>query len=169
MISSAKPTYITFIVDKLNNGIVDPKHIVSEFCIKFQKTERTFWNQWKIAKLKWETLHEAKEKLKEDAILQNDLNLFKSGLKSKEERQLQLQNKINELDEILLKGTTPDTIFDNKAMISVDVIRSLTAIERANLMKVQREITAELNKMGGDYAPAKSEVKVVGEQPLFNV
>jgi hypothetical protein len=79
-----------------------------------------------------------------------------------------LQNKINELDEILLKGTTPDTIFDNKAMISVDVIRNLTAIERANLMKVQREITAELNKMGGDYAPAKSEVKVVGEQPLFN-
>jgi hypothetical protein len=27
---------------------------------------------------------------------------------------------------------------------------------------------AELNKMDGSYAPAKSEVKVVGEQPLFN-
>ena len=33
----------------------------------------------------------------------------------------------------------------------------------------RRAAIAELNKMGGDYAPAKSEVKVVGEQPLFNV
>jgi phage terminase small subunit len=32
----------------------------------------------------------------------------------------------------------------------------------------RRAAIAELNKMGGDYAPAKSEVKVVGEQPLFN-
>ncbi len=28
---------------------------------------------------------------------------------------------------------------------------------------------AELNKMDGSYAPAKSEVKLIGEQPLFNV
>jgi phage terminase small subunit len=32
----------------------------------------------------------------------------------------------------------------------------------------RRAAIAELNKMGGDYAPAKTEVKVVGEQPLFN-
>lgn len=32
----------------------------------------------------------------------------------------------------------------------------------------RRAAIAELNKMAGDYAPAKSEVKVVGEQPLFN-
>ena len=33
----------------------------------------------------------------------------------------------------------------------------------------RRAAIAELNKMAGDYAAAKSEVKLIGEQPLFNV
>jgi hypothetical protein len=158
----SKVTYISFITDKLNIGIVDPKDIISEFCSKFHKTERTFWNQWKEAKSKWETLQLTKEKDKADAIHQNDLNTLKSGLKSKEERQLSLQKQIDDIEKILDDGITPDAIFDNKAMISVDVERKLTAIERANLMKVHRELIAELNKMDGSYAVTKQEVSQTG-------
>lgn len=163
----SKVTYISFITDKLNIGIVDPKDIISEFCSKFHKTERTFWNQWKEAKSKWETLQITKEKDKADAIHQSNLDMLKSGLKSKEERQLSLQKQIDDIEKILDDGITPDAIFDNKAMISVDVERKLTAIERANLMKVHRELIAELNKMDGSYAATKTDITVKQEQPLF--
>lgn len=158
---------INFILSELRIGL-ERGNILQKFTKVYKSSIKTFDNRLKIAKERFYIESERINKQTEQVLTDVHKDALKSGLNTKLERQLQLQNKINELDEILLRGTTPDTIFDNKAMISVDVIRSLTAIERANLMKVQREITAELNKMGGDYAPAKSEVKVVGEQPLFN-
>lgn len=165
----SKVTYISFITDKLNIGIVDPKDIVSEFCSKFQKTERTFWNQWKEAKTKWETLQLTKEKDKADAIHQKDLDALKQGLKSKEERQLSLQNRIDEIEKILQSGTTPDAIIDAKSLTSLDIERKLTAIERANLMKVHRELIAELNKMDGSYAPAETKTTITDTRPPAKV
>lgn len=158
---------INFILYELRIGS-ERGNILQKFTKVYKSSIKTFDNRLKIAKERFYIESERINKQTEQVLTDVHKDALKIGLNTKLERQLQLQNKINELDEILLRGTTPDTIFDNKAMISVDVIRSLTAIERANLMKVQREITAELNKMGGDYAPAKSEVKLVGEQPLFN-
>ena len=66
-----------------------------------------------------------------------------------------LQNQVDEIQKILDDGETPDTIIDIKSASSFDINRKITAIERSQLMKTLRELTAELNKMDGSYAPAK--------------
>ena len=47
------------------------------------------------------------------------------------------------------------------------VDKQLVDIEVVPDYSDRRAAIAELNKMAGDYAPAKQEIKLTGEQPLF--
>ena len=41
--------YVQYILERLQSGVTEPTDMVSGFCSKFQKTERTFWNYWNDA------------------------------------------------------------------------------------------------------------------------
>ena len=68
-----------------------------------------------------------------------------------------IQKQIDELNSMLESGKTKDAIIDEKTLTYLDIERSLTAIEKATLMKTIKDLNAELNKMDGSYAPAKNE------------
>lgn len=38
--------YVQYIVGQLQAGVTNPTDMISGFCSKFQKTERTFWSYW---------------------------------------------------------------------------------------------------------------------------
>jgi hypothetical protein len=165
----AKDTHVVFILDKLNSGVIDAKDIISEFCSKFHKTERTFWTKWKSAKNEYDILLEERQIAKNNTIVSNDIENISNGLNSKSERLLNLQNQVNDINSMLLSGITPDTIIDSKTLTSVDIERRITYIERAQLMKVLKELQAEISKIEGDYAATTTKIEIQKEQPLFNV
>jgi len=157
---------INFILAELRNGS-ERATILQKFTKSYKSSTKTFDNRLKIAKERFSVESERINKQTEQVLTDVQKDALKSGLKSKLEKQLSLQNQIAEIEKILESGITPDTIIDVKTSSSFDIERKLTAIERSHLMKTLRELTAELNKMAGDYAVTKSEVTVKGEQPLF--
>ena len=88
---------------------------------------------------------EKKKDAQDEGIHQNTIAALQSGLKSKLQRQLEIQ-------KILEVGTTKETIYDFTAKKAVTYSRALTPSEIKNLH-------AELSKMAGDYAPAQIEGK----------
>ena len=165
----ATDTHVVFILDKLNSGVIDAKDIISEFCSKFHKVERTFWTKWKSAKNEYDILLEERQIAKNNTIVSKDIENISNGLNSKSERLLNLQNQVNDINSMLLSGITPDTIIDSKTLTSVDIERRITYIERAQLMKVLKELQAEISKIEGDYAATTTKIEIQKEQPLFNV
>ena len=145
---------INYILTEQRNGL-ERNDILQKFAKTFKLSDRTFDNRLKIAKERFYVESESIRKANENILIDGDANALKSGLKSKTERQLSLQNQVDEIQKILDDGETPDTIIDIKSASSFDINRKITAIERSQLMKTLRELTAELNKMDGSYAPAK--------------
>jgi len=159
---------IDFIVSELRKGS-ERVIILQKFAKVYKVSTKTFDNRLKIAKDRHFKQAEEVRQAMQGAFIESEQILLKQGLKSKEERQLSLQKQIDDIEKILDDGITPDAIVDNKAMISVDIERKLTAIERANLMKVHRELIAELNKMDGSYAPAETKTTITDTRPPAKV
>jgi hypothetical protein len=155
----AKDAHIVFILDMLNSGIVDPKNIISGFCSKFQKTERTFWNKWKISQSEYQILLTERQKAKNSTIVSNDVQNVSNGLKSKSERLMNLQRQADDIQRMLDSNITPDIVKSPKQLEYMEIERKLTYIERAQLMKALRELQSEISKIEGDYAPIKGENK----------
>ena len=147
---------INFILAELRNGS-ERATILQKFTKSYKSSTKTFDNRLKIAKERFSVESERINKQTEQVLTDVQKDALKSGLKSKLEKQLSLQKQIEKIEKILEDGETPDTIIDVKTSSSFDITRKITAIERSHLMKTLREITAELNKMAGDYAPAKTE------------
>lgn len=165
-----KDPQVIYILDKLNSGTIDPKNIVSEFCSTFQKTERTFWNKWKIAQKEFQTMLSEREKLKSKAILSNDAKNLSNGLKSKSERLMNLQRQADDIQRMLDSNITPDIVKSPKQLEWTEIERKLTYIERAQLMKALRELQSEISKIEGDYAATKQEHKhEVSEKPNLKI
>lgn len=92
---------------------------------------------------------------KDDAIADGSKEAAKIGLKSKLDRQLEIQADILELQELLKKGTCKDT-FINKAEKPQKYERDLMPSEIARYKATIIQLQVELSKMGGDYAPTKT-------------
>lgn len=150
---------INFILAELRIGS-ERAAILQKFTKSYKSSTKTFDNRLKIAKERFSVEAERINKQTEQILTDEHKDALKSGLKSKLEKQLSLQNQIAEIEKILESGITPDTIIDVKTSSSFDIERKLTAIERSHLMKTLRELTAELNKMAGDYAATKQEVEL---------
>lgn len=155
----AKEAHVAFILEKLNSGVVDAKLIISDFCSKFQKTERTFWTKWKIAQKEYQIQVSERNKQVDSITTSKLIESVSNGLKSKSQRMDNLQKQIDDLNAILESGKTKDAIIDDKTLSYLDIERSLTAVEKATLMKTIKDLNAELNKMDGSYAPTKVDSK----------
>lgn len=136
-------TYIQFIIEELQKGNVEPTKVCAAFCSKFHKSERTFYNHWNIAQERHTEAQQAINKAKDDIYQANEIEALKSGLKSKIERQLQLQK-----------------------MIEPDYKHHVVGVEKGKTFKYKRPLTpneiqiihAELSKMAGDYNPSKTAI-----------
>ncbi len=134
---------VKYIYDILVASEKDAKDIIAEYVSKFQKTERTFWSDWKKAKDEFDLFTEKQIK-RTNQIAENKIDkAISEGLKSKIERQLEIQSYLH-----------PD--YRHEDIVGVDVksgkvirtLRKLTPTEIKNYH-------AELSKMDGSYSPTK--------------
>lgn len=134
---------VKYIYDILVTSEKDAKDIISGYVRKFQKTERTFWTDWKKAKAEFD-LFTQKQIERTNKVAENLLDKSVSqGLQSKLERQLQLQSMLK-----------PD--YRHEEVFGVDVKTGKVIVKMRVLNpKEIIAIHAELSKMDGSYAPAK--------------
>ncbi len=143
---------IEFIKSELRLG-KERIDILQKFTKVYKSSIKTFDNRLKIARIA--ILDEVKDiQSKTKDIVEAESNKAALEILSVAER-IHLLVKMAKGDmDIEQETTTKDGI--------VTLIVKPSHSER-------RAAIAELNKMAGDYAAAKSEVKLIGEQPLFNV
>jgi RNA polymerase-interacting CarD/CdnL/TRCF family regulator len=165
----AKEVHVAFILKKLNSGIVDAKDIISEFCSKFHKTERTFWTKWKLAQSEYQILIEKRNKQIDNITTQQTINDVSNGLKTKSERLMNLQRQADDIQRMLDHNITPDIVKSPKQLEYMEIERKLTYVERATLMKSLRDLQSEISKIEGDYAPTKQDVKLEDTRPSTKI
>jgi predicted nucleic acid-binding Zn-ribbon protein len=159
--------YIAYILKELRGGVAKRDKILSKFVKQWQTSERTFDRAWKIAQETYRIESDKAEKEIASIVVSEKVESVRNGLKSKNERMDNIQKQIDELNSILESGKTKDAIIDEKTLSYLDIERSLTAIEKATLMKTIKDLNAELNKMDGSYAPTQTKIELSKEQPLF--
>jgi sulfate adenylyltransferase subunit 1 (EFTu-like GTPase family) len=111
----------------------------SEYLVKYSKTEQTFAKDWNNSKERHTERQQAINAAKEVAIIKEEVKAAKNGLKSKHERLMILQDQVDA------------TLVDLQD-------EELEYRDKVALRKVLRELQAEVSKIEGDYAPAKTEV-----------
>jgi hypothetical protein len=98
---------------------------------------------------------------------------LKSGIKSKIDRLLELQEQIKKLNDELEANIMIVSTFAEGELLTGT--RPMNAIEKTTINKTIKEIRAEISKIEGDYAPTKSaQTNSAGEDvatvaPTINV
>ena len=149
--------YVDFILTELRKGNVQWSNNVGLFMGKYGVTEETFRKYWNIAN---ETF-----KIEQDEIINrksieyksNEIEAFKTQIRSKTERLISYQVQIEHIEKELVTGKTKELISfkDGKAQM---VDRDLTVFEKNSLRKTLKELQAEISKIEGDYAPKQIEM-----------
>lgn len=129
--------YNYLIKDAAINGV----DLVAEYCSKYQRSERTFWTDWKAAKDTFD---------KNNTAVQNKVSerVEKDMLESIEKALVTKQSRMDALRELLSVGTYEESVLDFKTGKVIRYHRKL------NVMEI-RGLHAELSKMAGEYAPTK--------------
>lgn len=139
----------------------------SKYYEKFSKSEVTFSKDWNVASDVFKEYQIKAKKAKDDASIELEVDALKSGLKSKIERQMILQEQIDKSLAELENDDATDLKWDAENKIWDKVVRPLTVREKAELRKVVKELQSEISKMEGDYAPIKSEHEI-SQTPIFS-
>ena len=116
-------------------------------------------NMFDTAYLEWQ---KTKEQATKEQIQANAVEGLKIGLKSKLERQLEIQAEIMDLQQKLINNTTKDVFIDFKKGVPKNYERNLTPGEIAQYKRTIAILNVELSKMAGDYAPSKVDAKIDG-------
>lgn len=149
---------ISEILIELNKGTT------FEECFKLIQTKSnlvrsTFSTYWKDANSRYAVTQQQAQEAMRKANVSQTVKAVESGLKSKIERQLELQNDIIELQKLLLAGECEDT-FISKSEVPKKYMRKLQPSEIANYKKTIIQIQKELSLMSGEYAAIKQETAI---------
>lgn len=144
--------------------------IVTKYCKKIQKSARTIDTYWKIAKEQIENRQEMANKALNKVYVKKKISAVKNGLKSKFDRELELQVEIDMIDK-QLKGEVEFTFMvGNKVNKSHNGGTFMVPIQILNDLRVKKlQYYSELNKMEGDYAPLKTEKNIEGLNVVVNI
>ena len=112
---------------------------LAEYRLKWAKSKATFDKDWNKATEQHTERQQAINAAKEVAIISEEVKAAQNGLKSKHERLMILQDQVD--------ATVADLSDDD-----------LEHRDKVALRRVLKELQAEISKIQGDYAPAKTEV-----------
>lgn len=116
----------------------------------YRKIYKQTLNEWKIIK----------ENALIEGIGENTKEGIKSGIKTKYERLMNLQNDVERIEkEIEEKKITDYIVAGGKTQ---KLVRELTPLELAKLRQVKKDIQSEISKIEGDYAPTKQALTDTG-------
>jgi len=160
----SKQIIIDAIVKEIEQGTTRAK-VIAKYCKKLQKSERTIDSYWKIANIQQGTRQEKASKAADAVYIETKVDAVKTGLKSKLEKQVELQNEITLIDQ-QIKGEVQFTfVVGNKVNKSHNGDIFMLPVQIQNELRARKlQYYAELNKMEGDYAP--NEIKHSGETSI---
>jgi hypothetical protein len=151
MAKANKQIIIDEIVVEIAKGISTEK-ICSAICTKFQFTERTFYNHFKIAQQQHtERQQGIKEAIAKDRTIK-ELNAVKSSILTAIERKELLTKIALGLEDVEETTDSPNGTITFK--------RKPNPSERIKAIN-------EINKMEGDYAPQKQQTELTVTQPVI--
>lgn len=142
------------IIKMIEQGIATEK-ICSAICSKFQFTERTFYNHYKNAQEQHRIKHESIKQELMAIDTKNAIEARKKAIMTSDERK-----------ELLTKIANGELKIKKPFVIAGKIMEYSSEPDHADRMKA----AAELNRMEGDYAPAKvlttgvTTIKVVYEE-----
>lgn len=125
----------------------------SEYSVIYSRTEKTFSTDWNKSKEKHIVLQGVINAAKEQAVISEEVQAAKNGLKSKHERLMTLQRQVDATESELNDGRTKETVIRGGKGVSID--RDFTVLERAQLRRTLKDLQSEISKIEGDYAATK--------------
>ena len=158
----SKQIIIDAIIKQIEDGKPTEK-ICAAICREFQFSERTFYNHFKKASQQ----HIDRQDLIKREVFKVDkvaaIEARELGLKSKLDKQLELQDDIKLIDD-KIKGNVEFTFMvGNKIMNSHNKGKFMLPVEKmAQLLQIKDVYLSQLNKMSGDYSPNKVENTIKG-------
>lgn len=133
-----------------NSGNTGKTDLFGIIRIKYTLARDRYFKMYDQCYAEWTIL---KEKADTEATVEAANLSAKTGLKTKIEKQLSLQNQIDEIQAEIDLGYWEQVLTVRKKEKIVKY--TLSPQEKGFLRKTMRELYAELNKMEGDYAPTK--------------
>ena len=88
----SKEIYISFIIEELKNNNVDAEKVCAVFCRKFQKSNRTFYNHWKMAQERYNNTQKLINKENEETYAKAEKERLKQSLISREQFGIMIDN-----------------------------------------------------------------------------
>ena len=151
----SKQVIIDAIIKEIEQGTTRAK-VIAKYCKKLQKSERTIDSYWKIANIQQKERQDKASKAADAVYIEAKAEAVKTGLKSKLEKQVELQNEIDLIDK-QIKGEVQFTfVVGNKVNKSHNSDIFMLPVQIQNELRARKlQYYAELNKMNGDYAPTK--------------
>ena len=141
--SAQQQTRISTIAKELANG-KERAEILRKYAKKWQIAERSIDRYIEKAKEQAQTLRNLAEKTATDTLVAETIEAVKSGIKTRKERILLLQEEVYNCKQELEYGK------NNGA--------KLTVFEKVALRKTIKELQSEISKIEGDYAADKVDV-----------
>jgi hypothetical protein len=156
------------ITDQLNAGEYSFEQVFRLLLTKVDLSRQTFSKYWKIA-VEQHKIEQGKINAKKTELAsQNEIEGFKSKILTKVQKIDLLQKQVDKSEQELEDDQTEEVIFRDGSLLKEK--RSLTIGEKAALRKVIKELTAEINKMQGDYAPIQTQTDLTlngnGDLPI---
>ena len=139
-----------------NGGITGKSDCYGKIRIKHTLARDRFFRMYDVCHSEWSKI---KERADTDVTVQAAETAAKIGLKSKLDKQIHLQNQIDCIQADIDRGIIEDYVMISGALELVNKI--MNAESKAYLRKTMKELYAELNKMEGDYAAKRIELKDV--------
>lgn len=127
-----------------------------KYCQKWSKSKESFRKDWNLTTPKLDEYQRKLNEAKENLSIKEDLKPLKNGLKTKNERLIILQKLVDDCLTDLTEGKTNDTYFEKGK--PKPLRRKMTNLEYNQTRRTLKDLQAEISKIEGDYAPAKSEV-----------
>lgn len=140
-----------------NTGFTGKTELFGIIRIKYTLARDRYFKMYDECYLGW---GKTKEIADNEATVSAATESARKGLKSKLEKQINLQNEINQIDSQLSGEVISSYIVGNKVHESHDEAGNFNLpIQVQNDLRVKKlQYTAELNKMEGDYQPNKVEL-----------
>lgn len=165
---SKTKAYVDYILDLMRSGDIKRESILSKFVEKWQTSDRTFDRYLKMANEAYNLEIEPIIEQKAEIYQSEQIETFKTQIKTKLERLLTYQSHIDKIELELITGKTHD-VYNTKDGLQF-IERDLSTLEKNSLRKTLKELQSEISKIEGDYAPTKvSPTDKDGNDLKYNV
>lgn len=139
------------------NPIMSYTEMFANYLPKFAKSKVTFDKDWKSASETFKEYQFSLNKAKNEVSISEEIESIKSGLKSKTERLMILQNQIDKCLDELVDGYTTELKYDPDVKGWENIVRPMTILEKKHLRGIIRDMQAEISKIEGDYEKDNSQ------------